>query len=120
MADAFSLDLRGEGDGTRLVPVLHRAGADDPIPLLPPDHQELFGNDQFHRFTTARSVYALARGVFVVVAPPLRRALDEVRRVQAGTAATRRAFLAAPRAFLREALGDETDRTVLRHVFWIT
>ncbi len=117
MADAFSLDLRGEGDGIRLIPVLHRAGADDPIPLLPAEQQEAFGNDQFHRFATARSVYTLARGVFVVVAPPLRRALDEVRRVQAGTAATRRAFLAAPRAFLREALGDETDPTVIEGVF---
>lgn len=117
IADAFALDLQGSGHATKLVPVLFRAGADDAVPLLPSDQQETFGSDQFHRFSSARSVYSLSRNAFLVLAPTLRRALDEVRRVQAGSVAARREFFASPRTFLREALGDEADPTVVENVF---
>lgn len=116
-ADAFSLDLKGEGESLMLVPILHRSGGPAGEPLLPPDKQHAFGEDQFQRFSTARPVYTLGDGWFVVLAPPLRRALSELRRVASAPAATRRAFAAAPRAFLREALGDETDATVVEQVF---
>jgi hypothetical protein len=116
-ADAFSLDLQGEGDALRLVPVLHRSGGPDAGGLLPADRQRAFGDEQFHRFGSARPVYTLGDGWFVVLAPPLRRALGEVRRLASAPPATRRAFAAAPRAFLREALGDDTDPTVIEQVF---
>ncbi|HLN08024.1 MAG TPA: DEAD/DEAH box helicase, partial [Xanthobacteraceae bacterium] len=117
IADAFSLDLKGDGAEAKLVPILHRAGANPDAPLLPPREQSVFGEDQFNRFQTARPVYALGSGWYVVLSPPLRRALAEVRRVQSAPLATKRALIAAPRAFLRQALGDDTDDTVIDAVF---
>ena len=116
-ADAFSLDLKGEGEGALLVPILHRAGTNSNAPLLAADQQAAFGEDQFNRFHTARSVYTLNRGCFLVLSPPLRQALAEVRRVQSAPAATKRALLASPRAFLRQALGEDVDITVVEELF---
>jgi hypothetical protein len=116
-ADAFSLDLVGEGTAARLVPVLHRSGDDADAPLLPPDRQAAFGDDQFNRFSAAKPVYALGGGHYVVLAPPLARALDVVRRAQSAPISTKRALMASPRAFLRDALGDDTDATVIDTVF---
>lgn len=116
-AEAFSLDLQGEGEALRLIPVLHRSGAERQEPLLPPERQRVFGEDQFFRFGTARPAYALGEGWYVVLSPPLRQALAEVRRMASAPAATRRAFAAAPRAFLREALGKDADPTVIEQLF---
>ena len=49
--------------------------------------------------------------------PPLRRALAEVRRVQAAPLAAKRALIAAPRAFLRRVLEVDIDDTVIEEVF---
>jgi SNF2-related domain/Helicase conserved C-terminal domain len=117
VADAFSLDLVGEGDEAKLEPILHRASGDQDDLLLPPDEQLAFGRDQFNRFGTARPVYTLGKGKYLVLSPPLRRALAEVRRVQSSPIATKRALIASPRAFLREALGTDTDETVIESVF---
>lgn len=117
VADAFSLDLVGEGREARLVPILHRADTESDAPLLPPDKQASFGDDQFNRFTTARSLYALGSGWYVALEPPLQKALAEVRRVQGAPLAQKRRLLEAPRAFLREALGDDVDSAVLERVF---
>jgi len=117
VADAFSLDLVGEGDASRLVPILHRADQPDGEPLLPEAQQRIFGTDRFNSFSTARPMYSLGAGAYVVLQPALRAALAEVRRVQGESLATKRALLASPRAFLRSALGDETDQTVLKSVF---
>jgi hypothetical protein len=111
-ADALSLETTGEGDRMQLVPVLHRAG-DEMAPLLPEDRQRLFGVEQFHKWPTARSVYALPGGVYVTIAPPLRQALEVVRRAADGTPAQRRAFLREPRAAIRAAIGDEADAALL-------
>jgi superfamily II DNA or RNA helicase len=117
VADAFSLDLSGEGEVSRLVPILHRAGATDDAPLLPAAQQQAFGDDQFHRFTTVRSLYATGNNSYVVLSSPLRAALGEVRRVQGASSATKRALLASPRAFLRQVLGDDAEGTVIETVF---
>ncbi|MEK0081710.1 DEAD/DEAH box helicase [Benzoatithermus flavus] len=117
IADAFSLDLVGEGRAARLVPILHRADAEEDAPLLPPEKQRIFGDDQFNRFTGVRPLYALGDGWYVVLEPPLQRALGEVRRLQGAPLAKKRRLLEAPRAFLREALGDEVESAVLERVF---
>jgi SNF2-related domain/Helicase conserved C-terminal domain len=117
VADAFSLDLLGVGDDAKLEPILHRAGGNPEDLLLPADEQTAFGRDQFNRFGTARPVYALGDGKYLVLSPPLRKALAEVRRVQSSPIATKRALIASPRAFLREALGPDTDETVIESVF---
>lgn len=111
-ADALSLDAIGEGDDLQIVPVLHRAGDGD-VPLLPEDRQRSFGRDQFLRWPTARSVYTLPGGVYVILSPPLRQALEVVRRIAAGPPAERRSFLREPRAAIRAAIGDEADATLL-------
>ena len=115
-ADALSLDTMGVGDALQLVPVLHRSG-DATAPLLPEDRQARFGRDQFHKFPSARSVYSLPGGVYVVIAPPLRQALDVVRRAASGSPAARRAFLREPRAAIRAAIGDEVDAALLDSLF---
>lgn len=117
VADAFSLDLKGEGQATKLVPILHRAGGDADSPLLAPEDQQRFGEDQFNRFGSAKSVYALGKASYVVLAPVLRRALDVVRRTQSASPAAKRALMASPRAALRDSLGDEVDETVIEAVF---
>ena len=113
-SDAFSLDLVGEGASMRLVPILHRAG--DTEPLLPPDLQAAFGNDQFNRYSTVRSVYSLPGNRLLVLAPALRRALGEVRRRQSATASVKRALMAAPRAILRSTLEAASDPTLVDQV----
>ena len=110
-ADAFSLDLRGEGPDARLVPILHRAGSEEH--LLSETLQDEFGIDQFNRFTEARPVYSLSGGVFVVLAPVLREALGEVRRHQYAPLAEKRALLRSPRRALRATLDADDDPTLL-------
>lgn len=117
VADAFSLDLEGEGEKTRLVPVLHRAGGDPDEPLLPEAAQTAFGGKHFNAFGTARPVYALGAGTYVVLTGPVRRALDVVRRTQSKPLAAKRALMSSPRALLREALGDEADDALIDSVF---
>jgi hypothetical protein len=111
-ADALSLETIGDGDAFQLVPVLHRAGGEN-SPLLPEDRQRAFGADQFRRWPTARSVYSLPGGIYVTVSPPLRRALEVVRRAAAASPAQRRQFLREPRAAIRAAIGDEVDAALL-------
>lgn len=112
--DAFSLDVVGVGASMRLVPVLHRAG--DITPLLPPDLQSAFGDDQFNRFSQVRSVYTLPGGKLLVLAPTLRRALGEVRRRQSGPSSGKRALMAAPRAVLRASLEATEDPTLIDQI----
>ena len=111
VAGSFSLDWQGDGPAGRLSPVLH-AGGDD-VPLLSPEQQAAFADRNFQGFREARSVYTLGRGTFVVVEPTLRRALSVVRAANDASPSRRRAFLANPRAVLREALGDGADDLVL-------
>jgi hypothetical protein len=115
VADAFSLDLDGDGENARLVPVLHRAGG-DPAPLLPEPLHDIFAHRQFNGFSDARTVYALGSGNMLVLSPPLRRALSVVRRLQSAAPATRRDVFANPRAYLRDALGDDAE-TLVENVF---
>ena len=109
-ADALSLDTMGEGDAMQLVPVLHRAGGEA---LLPEDRQRAFGTEQFHRWPTARGVYTLQGGIYVVVSPALRQALEVVRQAASLPPAQRRAFLREPRAAIRAAIGDEADAALV-------
>jgi hypothetical protein len=115
VADAFSLDFVGDGEHTRLAPVLHRAGGDPAEPLLAEPLRDAFAHRQFNGFTDARQVYALGNGNLLVLSPPLRRALSVVRPVQSAPPATRRELFANPRAFLREALDDE-DETLIENI----
>ena len=117
VADAFSLDLKGEGNDAKLIPILHRANTEMDDNLLDSARQAAFGEDQFNRFSTARPVYTLPGSTYVVLSPTLRRALAEVRKVQSAPLSTKRALLRAPRAFLREVLGDDADETVVENLF---
>ena len=107
-ADALSLDTMGDGDRLQVIPVLHRAG-DFAGPFLPVDRQATFGREQFLKFPGARGVYSLPGGVYIVIAPPLRQALEVVRRLATESPAARRAFFREPQA----AIGDEVDAALL-------
>ena len=113
VADAFSLDLTGDGNATKLVPILHRAGAISDAPMLPAQAQATFGGDQFHRFGEARALYALGGDTYVVLSQPLQKALNVVRRFQNRSVALRKALFANPRLHLRAALGDDLDDALL-------
>jgi len=115
VADAFSLDLQGEGENARLIPTLHRSG--DNAPLLPEPFDRAFGDRHFGRFGTARPAYALGNATYVVLTPVLKRALDVVRATQAAPLAAKRALMASPRTVLRQALGDDVEETVLEALF---
>lgn len=117
VADAFSLDLVGHGADALLAPVLHRAQGDADAPLLPPAQQTLFAERHFNAFKDARAVYPLGANWYVVLQPPLRRALSLVRRANGAPPSTRRAFLANPRLYLREALADDLDDVVMENLF---
>jgi hypothetical protein len=113
VADAFSLDLKGEGDKTKLVPILHRAGAVTDAPMLPPDKQAAFGEDQFHKFGEGRAFYAVGGDTYVVLCEPLQKALTVVHRCQNRSAKLRKSLFVNPRAYLRSALGEELDDILL-------
>ena len=115
-ADAFSLDSIGEGDDLQILPVLHRAGADQPH-LIPEDQERLFGTGQFRKWPSVRSVYSLPGGIYVCLSPPLRQALEVVRRVASDSPARKRAFLREPRAAIRAAIGDEADAALVDSLF---
>ncbi len=110
-ADALSLGAEGEGEALRLIPILHHAGTD--TPLLSEDAQNVFGRQQFMRFPSAKGIYTLPGGIYVVLAPPLRQALEVVRRVASRPTAERRRFLREPRAAIRAAIGDEADAALI-------
>ena len=115
VADSFSLDLKEEGGDAKLVPILHRTGSDSS--MLEPAQQSAFADDQFNRFSTARPVYTLSGNTYVVLAPPLRRALEVVRSAQSSPLAIKRALIRSPRTFLRDALGDDVEDTVIEGLF---
>lgn len=117
VADAFSLDLEGEGETAQLVPILHRAGGNPNEAVLSKTAQHAFGTRHFNAFGAARPVYALGGGTYVVLSAPLRRALEVVRRTQSKPFVAKRALMASPRATLRDALGEEIDEILLEGVF---
>jgi hypothetical protein len=115
-ADALSFDALGDGDALQVVPVLHQARASSSTePLLGADRQRAFGS-QFSNWPNARTVYSLPGGVYVTIAPPLRLALEVVRRMATAPPAERRAFLREPRAAIRAAIGNEADATLLENL----
>ena len=61
--------------------------------------------------------YTLPASTYVVLSTTLRRALAVVRAVQSAPLATKQALLRCPGAVLREALGDDTDDTVIESAF---
>jgi hypothetical protein len=115
VGDAFSLEFE-DGENPRLVPVLYRVGGDLDERLLPDDLHHEFAHRQFNGFNDARNVYTLVGGSMLVLSPPLRRALSVVGRLQSASPTTRRDLFVNPRAYLRDALGDE-EETRVEHVF---
>lgn len=110
-AEAFSLDLLEDGTSSRLIPILHESGTTDR--LLSDELQNAFADEQFNQFGEARSLYTLPGGVYLALPPTLRKALQVVREQQSASRSRKRAFLAAPRRFLREAFDSDDDPTLV-------
>jgi hypothetical protein len=113
VADAFSLDMEGD----QLVPILHHTRSSGSDLLLAQDQQADFAKRRFGAYSDVRSAYSLSGGSYVVLTPPLRKALAEVRKAQAGPISRRRALFASPRAFLQAAFGDEESDTAIESIF---
>jgi len=117
VAEAFSLDMQGEGNAARLIPVLYGDEKKGVEPLLPKELQQSFAADQFNRFSDVRSVYALSGNWYVVLSSPLRKALSEVRKAQSGPLSRKRQILANPRIYLQEAMGGVDQEAVVEGLF---
>ncbi|AKU92630.1 DEAD/DEAH box helicase [Vulgatibacter incomptus] len=85
--------------------------------VLPPGMQKEFAAS-YRRRTQVPTRYAVGGGWFLVLPPQVKKALEVARRAQAGSVAERTAFLKNPRAFVREALGDELNEEQLEGLFW--
>jgi SNF2 family DNA or RNA helicase/HJR/Mrr/RecB family endonuclease len=137
-ASSFSLTLKTEGGMFDFDPVLfgplervevdalnenleeeNPAGGQrsEASQLLPPYQQRYFAENRFRDSPNVRDRYALRDGTYVVVDPSLQSALSVVRKAQASDADTRRNFARNPRAYLRDALGDEGDDELLENLF---
>jgi hypothetical protein len=84
---------------------------------LTPDQKADFTKRRFGAYSDVRSAYSLGGGSYVVLTPPLRRALTEVRKAQSGPISRRRALFASPRAFLQAAFGEEESDTAIESLF---
>ena len=86
-------------------------------PLLTPAQHRNFIKRRFRQAERCRPRYALEDGVYLVLDSEVQRALDVVRQVQRADRATRRDFVRNPRTYLRNALGDWLDETVIEDLF---
>lgn len=134
-AGAFSLNVTGNHADVDFDPVLHAAARRDPrdvtesgdelVPndlpadtgLLPPDYQEIFAKKRFRAFRDSRTRYPVADGWYVVLSAPMQKALSIVRRMQTEEPSLRREFVRTPRTYLKEALGDDFDDTLIENLF---
>lgn len=135
-AAAFSLNLKTVKDGFDFDPILFGSKAvlrhhdsdegddgellsADENQLLPPQQQEIFSQNSFKRDkkNECQSGYALGKGWYVVLDEEVRQALTIVRKAQKADRNTRREFAKNPRAFLREALGEQISEDVIEHLF---
>jgi len=134
-ASAFSLNVSGTPADIDFDPVLYAArprtsvGAEaaeqlssnadlsDDSALLPPDYQEIFAKKRFRAFRGSRSRYPVADGWYVVLSGSMQKALDVVRRMQTEEPSLRREFVRNPRIYLRDALANDLDETLIENLF---
>lgn len=126
-AARFSLTLQSGIDGFTFSPLLLGPSSSvevegderdrGPESILPPAQQRVFSEQRFPSVDHCRARYPLGEGWYVVIDEALRVALTVVRRAQLADRDTRRAFARNPRAFVREALGDQLDETVIDSLF---
>ena len=122
-ADTFTLDLSESGD-VLPVPLAHPSSptetepSQEPAvePILPSAAQRSF-SDRFLKMSGAQARYALEGGWYVVLSPPLRRALEVVKEYQHRPVEERRAFFSNPQAVLKEQLGDLLTDSELEGLF---
>lgn len=122
-ADAFTLDLSNTGD-VLPVPLAEpssplEADSDQDTslkPLLPDAVQRSFAA-RFLKMSRAQARYALEGGWYLVLSPPLRKALEVVKEYQQRTPEERRAFFSNPQAILKERLGDLLSDSELERLF---
>lgn len=119
-AGAFSLSFDAQDKGFTFDPVLFSrklAGTANELgqvldetadSLLPARLQAVFAQ-RFRQSDGSRRAYLIGEGGIVYLDPALRPVLELVRRAQGSDAATRKAFAANPRRFIREILGPASD-----------
>jgi hypothetical protein len=124
-ASSFSLVLKKSSDGFNFDPILFGEGTSasdtehvhEIQSILPPAQQTTFAERRFPAHIDARSRYALDGGWYVTLSEDVRAALSVVRKAQQADQQTRWAFARNPRAFIRQALGDELQDDELSRLF---
>ncbi len=84
--------------------------------LLPDKKQKLFAQ-YFRNWERCRDRCALENRYYVFIDPGLRAALDVVRKVQKADAETRRTFAKNPQVYLKQALAEQFDESVIERMF---
>ena len=90
---------------------------DEADALLPAVLQDVFVRKRFNPDQQCRESYPLKRNTFVYLDPPLRQALNVVKKMQHSSAIEKRAFVKNPRSAFAQALGEEADSIALRGLF---
>jgi len=124
-ASGFSLVLKKDSEGLHFDPILfgESSSSDESEPvheiesILPPSQQKVFAERRFPANEDSRSRYSLDSGWYVTLSDDVRKALSVVRKAQVADKATRWAFARNPRAFIREALGDDLSDDNLSKLF---
>lgn len=116
IADAFSVDLLDGPEGEYVVPKLHGANSERDELLLSADGQNAF-EARFFSAGNVQPIYPIGNQIYVVLQPLVRKALAEVRKLQGASTNAKRAFVARPRAYLREIFGDDIEESVLESIF---
>lgn len=122
-ADTFTLELSDAGD-VLPVPLAEPAPISDADPdqetslkpLLPAVAQRSF-TARFLKMSRAQARYALEGGWYLVLSPPLRKALEVVKEYQHRTPEERRAFFSNPQAIFKERLGNILSDSELEGLF---
>lgn len=100
-----AFDDEDDGRGRNGVDTL----LDETDQLLPPALQKVFIERRFESDEPTREAYALQRNTFVVIDPPLRRALDVIKQKRRASESERREFVKNPRPSFAAALGVDDD-----------
>lgn len=95
---------------------LSESGLEEEQPVLPGKYQNVFAS-RFSTFNQARSAYPLEDGVYAVIDPACRQALEVVRKVVSGRPEERLAFCRNPRAALSAALGEKFSADAIEDLF---
>ncbi|AWN14250.1 DEAD/DEAH box helicase [Salinisphaera sp. LB1] len=130
-ADAFTLDANSRGE---IEPILRHRRSQDPRyqvdggdamdsdenaafePALPPASQKSFA-ERFQSASRVSRRYVTRDNWYIALPPAVERALEVVKDYQQRSRGERLAFIANPRRFIADELGDDVSADLLNEIF---